>query len=174
MTFELSKSIEILQQTPHTLATMLSGLSDDWLQHNEGQDTWSPYDIVRHLVHGEKTDWMVRIKIILSTKEDKTFEPFDRFAQQNDSNGKTIQDVLEEFKKLRSQNLQELKKLHITAADFTKEGIHPAFGTVNLQQLLAAWVVHDLGHIAQITRVMAKQYTKEVGPWRAYMGVLDR
>jgi hypothetical protein len=174
MTFEISKSIEILQQTPDTLTKMLSGLSEDWLHQNEGQYTWSPYDIIGHLVHGEKTDWIVRAKIILSDKEDKTFAPFDRFAQENDSKGKTIHDLLAEFKKLRLQNLQELEALHITETDFPKTGVHPAFGTVNLQQLLATWVVHDLGHIAQIARVMAKQYAEEVGPWSAYLGILSK
>ena len=174
MTFNLSKSIEILSKTPETLSTLLDGLSDEWLLSNEGENTWSPYDIIGHLVHGEKTDWIVRTKIILSSEKNKTFEPFDRFAQENDNKGKNIQELLEEFKTLRSQNLQELEALHITKSDFTKKGIHPELGEVSLQQLLATWTVHDLGHIAQISRVMAKQYSDEVGPWNAYLGILKK
>jgi len=174
MTFNISKSIEILRQTPTTLASMLSGLSDEWLHNNEGEHTWSPYDIIGHLVHGEKTDWIVRTKIILSSTENKTFEPFDRFAQEQDSKGKTIQDLLAEFKTLRAKNLDELTTLQISENDFIKQGMHPELGEVNLKQLLASWVVHDLGHIAQISRVMAKQYANEVGPWKAYLGILKK
>lgn len=174
MIFELSKSIEILRQTPETLTTMLSGLSDEWLHNNEGEHTWSPYDIIGHLVHGEKTDWMVRTKIILSSESNKTFKPFDRFAQEHDSEGKTIHDVLEEFKKLRTENLKELETLQLTANDFIKKGMHPELGEVNLKQLLATWTVHDLGHIAQVSRVMAAQYATEVGPWNAYLGILKK
>lgn len=174
MTFNLSKSIEILSKTPETLNSLLNGLSDEWLHNNEGDNTWSPYDVIGHLVHGEKTDWIVRAKIILSSERNKTFEPFDRFAQENDSKGKSIHELLEEFSKLRSQNLQELKTLQISESDFTKKGMHPELGEVNLQQLLATWTVHDLGHIAQIARVMSKQYAKEVGPWNAYLGILKK
>jgi hypothetical protein len=174
MTFNLSKSIEVLSKTPATLNTMLHGLSDEWLYNNEGENTWSPYDIIGHLVHGEKTDWVVRAKIILSSAANKTFESFDRFAQINDSKGKSIQELLEEFSRLRSQNLQELETLHITESDFIKKGIHPELGEVSLQHLLATWTVHDLGHIAQIARVMAKQYATEVGPWQSYLGILKK
>ena len=174
MKFSIEKSIEILRQTPETLTTMLSDLSQDWLHNNEGKHTWSPYDIVGHLIHGEKTDWIVRAKIILSDKEDKTFVPFDRFAQANDSKGKTIHDLLEEFKTLRAQNLDELAKLQISENDLSKKGMHPELGEATLQQLLATWTVHDLGHIAQIARVMAKQYSNEVGPWSAYLGILKK
>ncbi|WP_298513695.1 DinB family protein [uncultured Kordia sp.] len=174
MTFDIEKSIEILSQTPETLTTMLSELSDEWLYNNEGTNTWSPYDIIGHLVHGEKTDWIVRAKIILSSAENKTFEPFDRFAQENDSKGKSIQELLAEFSELRSKNLKALETLHITENDFIKKGMHPELGEVNLKQLLATWTVHDLGHIGQISRVMAKQYTDELGPWKAYLGILKK
>lgn len=174
MIFSIKKSIEILSKTPETLTTMLDGLSDEWLLSNEGEHTWSPYDIIGHLVHGEKTDWIVRTKVILSSEEHKTFEPFDRFAQENDSKGKSIQELLDEFSKLRSQNLNELKTLQISESDFIKKGMHPELGEVSLQQLLATWTVHDLGHIAQIARVMAKQYSTEVGPWNAYLGILKK
>lgn len=172
MTFSLQKSIEILSKTPETLSTLLHDLSGEWLLNNEGENTWSPYDIVGHLIHGEKTDWIVRAKIILSDKEDKTFIPFDRFAQEQESKGKTIHELLAEFSKLRTQNIETLVKLQISENDLLKKGMHPELGEVNLKQLLSTWTVHDLGHIAQISRVMAKQYANEVGPWNAYLGIL--
>lgn len=172
MTFNLQKSIEILSKTPDTLNTLLTDLSDDWLRSNEGEHTWSPFDIVGHLIHGEKTDWIVRAKIILSGEENKTFVSFDRFAQEQESKGKTIQELLAEFSRLRKQNLETLAQLQITENDLPKKGIHPELGEVNLKQLLSTWTVHDLGHIAQISRVMAKQYSNEVGPWKAYLGIL--
>lgn len=172
MTFEINKAIEILSRTPTILETMLNGLSDDWLRNNEGEGTWSPYDVVGHLIHGEKTDWIPRAKIILSDSENKTFEPFDRFAQMNTREEKTITELISEFKTLRAQTINELIRLQITETDFFKEGIHPELGRATLKGLLSTWVVHDLGHIAQISRVMAKQYASEVGPWKAYLGIL--
>jgi hypothetical protein len=174
MNFDLSKSIEILERSPQVLATLLNGLSNEWIQNNEGGDSWSPYDVMGHLIHGEKTDWMVRTEIILSDKSDKTFALFDRFAQFEESKGKTLSGLLSEFCDLRNQNLIALKSKQITSEDLKKTGMHPAFGSVTLEQLLATWVAHDLGHIAQISRVMAKQYKEEVGPWRAYLPILDR
>ncbi|WP_430410086.1 DinB family protein [Kordia sp.] len=172
MKFNLKKSIAVLSNTPKTLHTLLNSLSDDWLLTNEGENTWSPYDIIGHLIHGEKTDWIVRTKIILSDDESKIFESFDRFAQEQENNGKTVQELLAEFTQLRKQNLEILAQLQITENDFLKTGIHPELGEINLKQLLATWTVHDLGHIAQIARVMAKQYATEVGPWNAYLGIL--
>lgn len=151
---------------------MLEGLPEEWLNNNEGEDTWSPYDVVGHLVHGERTDWVGRMNIILSDAEDKTFKPFDRFAQFEDSKGKTITMLLNEFAELREQNLNTLQKKGITEEDFGRTGIHPAFGEVKLSQLLSTWVVHDLSHIAQISRVMAKQYKEAVGPWQEYLSIL--
>lgn len=174
MQFEIDQSIEILSRTPDTLSTMLGGLSDDWLKSNEGENTWSPYDVVGHLIHGELTDWIPRARIILSDHEDKSFVPFDRFAQMHTNIERSISDLLQEFKELRVKNLEELKKMKITNTNLSKQGIHPEFGTVNLRQLLSTWVVHDLGHIAQISRVMAKQYEPEVGPWSAYLGILKK
>ena len=173
MKFELSKSIEILSRTPFILETMLANLSDDWLKNNEGDDTWSPYDVVGHLIHGEKTDWLVRSRIILSNAKIKMFEPFDRFAQMGDGKDKTIEDLLIEFKTLRTSNLRELKSMNVQETDLIKRGIHPELGECNLGQLLSTWVVHDLGHIAQISRVMAKQYKMEVGPWKQYLKVIQ-
>lgn len=174
MTFNLNKSIEILECTPNVLATFLNGLSDEWILTNEGEDTWSPYDVIGHLIHGEKTDWLVRVNLILSDNQNKTFAPFDRFAQFEESKGKTISALLKEFQELRGNNLSELKSKNITSDDLNKIGIHPTFGNVTLEQLLSTWVAHDLGHIAQIARVMAKQYKDEVGPWREFLPVLDR
>ncbi len=174
MDFNITQSIEILQRTPQVLTTLLSGLSQEWIENNEGGESWSPYDVIGHLIHGEKTDWLVRTEIILSNAPDKTFALFDRFAQFEESKGKTISDLLNEFQNLRTKNLTALKSKNVTAEDLTKTGIHPAFGTVTLKQLLATWVAHDLGHIAQVSRVMAKQYREEVGPWREYLPILDR
>ena len=172
MTFEIQESIAILQRTPTVLRALLSDLSDNWIKNNEGDNTWSVYDVLGHLIHGEKTDWITRAKIILSTSENKTFEPFDRFAQMNMGQGKTIDELLKEFSELRTQSLEELKGLQIDELDLVKTGTHPALGIVNLKQLLSTWTVHDLGHIAQISRVMAKQYKTEVGPWEEYLGIL--
>jgi hypothetical protein len=151
---------------------MLQGISAGWTTPNEGEATWSVYDIVGHLIHGEKTDWIPRAEIILSEKPDKTFEPFDRFAQFETGPAKSLQELLDEFKSLRARSLSTLRSKNIQASDLSATGIHPAFGTVHLSQLLATWVVHDLNHIAQIARVMAFQYKEAVGPWKAYLGIL--
>ncbi|MEO0339958.1 MAG: DinB family protein [Bacteroidota bacterium] len=171
MKFNIQKSIEILSRTPAVLEALLSNLSPEWWQNNEGKDTWSPYDVLGHLIHGEKTDWVVRSKIILSDHTNKTFEPFDRFAQMQEEK-KTMEDLLAEFKILRAENIKELQSLNINDETLQWKGIHPALGEAKLKELLSTWTVHDLGHIAQISRVMAKQYQTEVGPWKAYLGIL--
>ena len=171
MNFDFRKSVEILEKTPKVLEAMLSGLSEEWLKNNEGRNTWSPYDVLGHLIHGEKTDWIPRAKIILSNTGNKTFIPFDRFAQMNEA-PKTIDVLLAEFSILRSENLATLDSFQLNDTKLAKRGIHPELGEVNLKQLLSTWTVHDLGHIAQISRVMAKQYGNEVGAWRAYLGIL--
>lgn len=172
MKFDLDRSIEILERTPVLIEGLLSGLSEVWINNNEGPGTWSPYDIVGHLIHGEKTDWIPRMKIILSESTNKEFTPFDRFAQFRDSEGKTLIQLLATFKSLRNQNLHHLRSLDLSETDFTKTGIHPEFGETTLSQLLSTWVVHDLNHIGQIVRVMAKQYKAEVGPWQEYLKIL--
>lgn len=172
MIFEINQSIEILKRTPLILESLLSGLPDQWLRSNEGENTWSPYDIVGHLIHGEKTDWIPRTKIILSGSGNNTFESFDRFAQLNENQERSIEELLKEFKVIRDKNLKELKTLQINDSKLTAKGMHPELGEVNLKQLLSTWVVHDLGHISQITRIMAKQYKSEVGPWIEYLGIL--
>lgn len=174
MEYNLERAIEILERTPVVLATLLQGLSDEWLMNNEGEATFSPYDVLGHLIQGEKEDWILRMEIILSGAGDKTFKPFDRFAQYRESKGKTLEELLAEFKALREHNIAVLKSKAPGREDLKKEGTHPSFGTVTLRQLLATWVVHDLGHIGQITRVMAKQYKNEVGPWVEYLPVLTR
>ena len=174
MDFKLNKAILILERVPQTLSTLLRGLPDDWVYTNEGANTWSPFDILGHLIHGENTDWIPRAKIILDEHQDKNFIPFDRFAQFENSKGKTLDELLEEFARRRAENIQLLKELNIDADALKKEGIHPEFGAVNLEQLLAAWVVHDLGHIHQITRVMAKNQKAAVGPWLKYLKVLHQ
>lgn len=173
MNFTLSKTIEILERTPDTLIVMLENISDDWTTKNEGEDTWSVYDVIGHLIHGEKTDWIPRMEIILSDKPDKNFVPFDRFAQFEKSEKKTLSELLNEFKSIREKNLQLLKSKNITESDLAKTGIHPAFGEVTLQQLFATWMVHDLNHLAQISRVMVKQYQSDVGPWVEYLRILQ-
>lgn len=173
MAFSVSKSIQILQRTPVVLESLLIGISDEWIHQNEGQNTWSPYQVVGHLIHGEKTDWIPRAKIILSNSSDKTFTPFDRFAQLNDTRNLSISELLDEFKTLRKQNLDELLSLSVDdQTTLSETGIHPEFGEVTLRELLSTWTVHDLGHIAQIARVMAKQYKSEVGPWIEYIRIL--
>lgn len=172
MNFTLEKSIEILERTPHVLNTLLKDISYDWSSKNEGGDTWSPYDILGHLIHGEKTDWIPRLKIILSGKSERNFEPFDRFAQFEESKGKSLAALLEAFVTLRSQNIAYLKSENIIE-NLNATGVHPAFGEVTLRQLLSTWVVHDLNHIAQISRVMANQYKEDVGPWIAYLKILQ-
>lgn len=174
MHFDLNKSIQVLERTPLVLNQLLKNLSEDWTNPNEGENTWSPFDVVGHLIHGEKTDWIPRINIILAHGDSKPFEPFDRFAQVESSKGKTLNSLLEEFQLLRKQNIEELKGFNLKDEDFKKTGRHPELGIITLENLLAAWVVHDLGHINQISRVMAKQYTDEVGPWTQYMKVLGK
>ncbi len=173
MNFTLPKSIEILERTPDVLITMLQNISLDWSSNNEGGETWSVYDIIGHLIHAEKTDWIARMEIILSDKSDKTFEPFDRFAQFENSKGKSLSQLLDKFKALRKMNIEHLRSKKLTNENMEEKGIHPSLGEVTLSQLLATWTVHDLNHIAQISRVMAKQYKAEVGAWEAYLKILQ-
>lgn len=173
MNFTIDKSIEILERTPEVLSTLLHNISDDWTSKNEGGESWSAYDIVGHLIHGEKTDWIPRAEIILSQAPDRKFVPFNRFAQFEESKGKTLAELLEEFKRLRKSNIEKLESKKLSAEHWEQTGIHPAFGTVSLSQLLSAWVVHDLNHVAQISRVMAKQYKEDVGPWVQYLRILQ-
>jgi uncharacterized damage-inducible protein DinB len=172
MEFDLDKTMAVLTRTPATLRILLKDLPRDWVETNEGANTWSPYDVIGHLIHGERADWIARAKIILEHGESRPFDPFDRFAQFEESEGKTLGELLEEFAALRERNLATLRDMKIGADDFEKTGQHPALGRVTLKELLATWVTHDLDHIAQIARTMAKQYATEVGPWQAYISIL--
>jgi len=173
MNFNLTNSIEILQRTPDTLILMLKDISPEWTTGNEGAETWNVYDIVGHLIHGEKTDWMARTELILSDNVNKTFESFDRFAQFEESKGKTLNQLLNEFKMLREKNIEQLLSKKLTDKQMEEKGVHPVFGDVTLSQHLSTWVVHDLNHIAQISRVMAKQYKFNVGHWVDYLKILQ-
>lgn len=172
MGFDLQESIALLSRTPAALNTLLRDLPQNWTLRNEGTKTWSPFDIVGHLIHGERTDWMPRARMIVEQGETRAFDPFDRLAQERESQGKSLADLLDEFARLRSENLNALRAMNLQAEDFDRRGRHPALGVVTLSQLLATWAVHDLTHLHQLSRVMAYQYREVVGPWRAYLGVL--
>ena len=172
MEFKLEKAIAILQTTPSILQAWLGQLPLDLVCATDGEDTWSAFDVVGHLIHGEKTDWIPRAEIILSGRESRQFEPFDRFAMFTDSEGKTIQELLDTFAQLRQESINRLRGLRVSDTDFDKTGIHPDLGIVTLSQLLATWVVHDLNHLVQIAEVMARQFKVEVGPWKEYLDIL--
>jgi hypothetical protein len=174
MDFDLKSGIAVLQRTPGTLRQMLDGLPPEWTDATEGPETWSPYVIVGHLIHGERTDWIPRAQIILAQGDNRRFTPYDRFAQFRESKGKSLADLLAELAQLRTANLATLAGWRLTDTELALEGEHPEFGAVTLRQLLATWVAHDLGHIAQTARVMAKQYREAIGPWRAYLPIMDR
>ena len=168
----LNDTLALLSRTPAALDALLRDLPDTWTHTREGDDTWSPFDIVGHLIHGERTDWMTRARMILESGEERTFDRFDRVAQMRDSEGKSLAGLLDEFAQLRGENLRDLRALNLTEEDLARRGRHPAFGPVTLSQLLSTWAVHDLTHLHQISRVMAHQYEEAVGPWTAYLGVL--
>lgn len=174
MEFNLETAVEILRRTPATLDALLRPLSGAWIYPNEGGDSWSPYDIVGHLIESEELNWVPRAKVIIAYGEAHTFEPFDRFAMFEHSRGKSLPELLDRFGQLREENLAELERMSLTPEMLLKQGAHPELGTVTLGQLLSTWVVHDLGHIAQVARVMAKQYRDAVGPWQAYLPVLNK
>jgi hypothetical protein len=170
--FTLPDTIAILTRTPATLNTLLRGLPHTWVKSNEGSDTWSPFDIVGHLIVGERTDWMPRARIILQHGEARAFDRFDRFAQEKESQGKSLDQLLDEFARLRRENVAALQELNLQPRDLSRRGTHPKLGVVTLSQLLATWAVHDLTHLHQLSRVMAHQYHDAVGPWSVYLGVL--
>ncbi len=172
MSFDLASSIEVLRRTPATLRALLAGLDDAWTRATEGSDTFSPFDVVGHLIDGEETDWMSRARIVLARGPDLTFEPYDRFRHYARNRGRSLASLLDELERLRAANLEELASWSLGATELDLRGQHPSLGSVTLRQLLAAWVVHDLGHIAQIARVMAKRYREDVGPWVPYLPVL--
>ena len=174
MDFDLATGVAVLERTPQTLRALLAGLPPAWTDATEGPETWSPYVIVGHLIHGERTDWIPRARLILAQGLRRRFAPYDRFAQFRESQGRPLADLLDELARLRVENLATLAGWRLTDAQLALEGEHPEFGAVTLRQLLATWVAHDLGHVAQTARVMAKQYRDAIGPWRAYLPVMDR
>jgi hypothetical protein len=169
----LAEAIDLLSRTPAVLNALLRGLPDSWVTAHEGGETWSPFDVVGHLIHGERTDWVPRARTILEHGEARPFDPFDRFAQFALSEGRTLASLLDEFAALRQDNVRDLMALALTPADLDRRGRHPFLGVVTLRQLLATWVAHDLDHIGQVARVLARQYSGEVGPWRAYLRVIS-
>ena len=169
---KVDDAVALLSRTPKILVVWLRGMPGIWGERNEGKDTWNAFDIVGHLISGERTDWMPRLRIILEHGEARAFDTFDRFAQEQESKGKTLDQCLDEFAQLRHENLAALKELKLQSSDLERRGKHPALGAVTLSQLVATWAVHDLTHIHQLSRVMAWQYRDEVGPWSAYLGVL--
>lgn len=168
----LNGTISLLTRMPISLDALLRRLPDEWTLRNEGGETWNAFDVVGHLVHGERTDWMPRARMILQFGEAQTFVPIDRFAQFRESQAKTLPQLLDEFAQLRSANLEELRGLNLKPQDLERRGRHPALGSVTLSQLLAAWAVHDLTHMHQISRILAHQYADAVGPWGKFLGVL--
>jgi len=180
MNFDISRSIEVLSATPATLKALLGGLSEDWKaseildpKSEIPNQEWRPYDIIGHLIHGEETDWIPRARIILEQGEDRTFVPFDRFAQFETSKGKSLGQLLDEFAKLRGESIETLRSWNLSDDQLELEGMHPELGRVTLRQLLSTWVVHDLNHIRQIVTAMAKRYDGEVGVWKGYLSILQ-
>ena len=174
MEFQLDQAQEILRRTPATLNSLLRHLPEEWALSNEGPESWSPFDVLGHLIHGEEADWIPRAKIILEYGEKRAFEPFDRFAMLEKSRGQSLGDLLDRFEWLRGESLKELEGMSLRPEILGKRGMHPELGVVTLSHLLSTWVVHDLGHIGQVVKVMAKQYTEAVGAWQAYLPVLSR
>jgi hypothetical protein len=166
-------TIALLSRTPAALDALLRGLPDEWTLRNEGEKSWSAFEVVGHLIHGERTDWMPRVRRILESGESRAFDPFDRWAQERESQGKSLPELLDEFSDLRAQNLNQVRALNLRPEDFGKRGRHPALGVVSLSELLATWAAHDLTHLHQISRVMAHQYREAVGPWKAFLGVMQ-
>ena len=173
MPHDLPQTISLLTRTPATLNALLRDLPETWTLRNEGANTWTPFDVVGHLIHGERTDWMPRAKMILQFGETQPFEPFDRGGHMQESRGKSLEQLLDEFARLRSESLRDLRASNLQPEDLERRGRHPALGVVTLSQLLATWATHDLTHLHQISRVMAHQYRDAVGPWSAYLGVLQ-
>jgi hypothetical protein len=171
--FDISRSVEILRQTPATLRAMLTNLSPEWSGSSGDKNNWGPYDVVGHMIHCEETDWMPRAEIILRHGEDRAFTPFDRLAQFERSAGKSLEDLLDRFSVLRARNIRTLLSWNLGPEQLALRGIHPEFGEVTLQELLATWVVHDLNHLPQIARCMARKYSDSVGPWKAYLSILN-
>lgn len=174
MDFSLNRTLEILRQTPYTLERMLTGLSDDWTREGGSEEDWTPYDVIGHLIHAEKTDWIPRAEVIRERGEDRRFPPFDRLAQFSEDPNVPLEDRLREFAHLRNTNLERLVSWELSDEDLNAQGIHPEFGEVKLRQLLATWAVHDLTHIRQIATFLANRYADAVGPWSQYLSIIHK
>lgn len=173
MQYSLETALPVLRRTPACLSALLSGLPEAWTRSGPGGDGWSPYDVVGHLIHGERADWMPRAKSLLAHGESRPWQPFDRLAQQAEDQTRPIEILLDEFAALRRENIDALQSLALTEDDWPRTGLHPEFGRVTLAQLLATWVAHDLSHVAQIARTMARQYADQIGPWSRYLPILE-
>jgi hypothetical protein len=173
MQHNLQHTILLLARTPATLDALLRDLPEEWTMRNEGGNTFNAFDVIGHLIQGERTDWMPRAKRILEYGESRAFDRFDRRAQERESQGKSLPQLLDEFARLRAENLAELRALNVTDQELNRRGLHPELGTVTLSQLLATWAAHDLTHLHQVSRIMAHQYREAVGPWTAYLGVMQ-
>jgi hypothetical protein len=169
----MEEAVEILECTPRTLRSLLSGLSEDWIFSDEGESTWSPFDIIGHLIEADKFNWMPRIEMIISKGQSEIFPPFDRFSQLRQNSKKSPDQLFYEFSEIRQQNLEKLKSIITNGTSLEQTGVHPEFGVVRLRELLSTWTVHDLSHIAQITRVMANRYKEDVGPWKTYLRIMN-
>lgn len=174
MTYSIADAVEVLRRTPAIIEVLVKDLPPQWSEVNEGGDTWSVYDIVGHLIHGETTDWVNRMEIILRQGEERDFPVFQRFAMIEESKGKSLNQLVDEFVLIRKKNIDILLSKNLTESQFDLTGIHPKFGEVTLRQLLSTWVAHDMSHLAQMARVIAKQYKNEAGPWVEYLRILQQ
>lgn len=170
---DLQETIALLTRTPAALNALLRDLPESWTQRNEGENTWTAFDVIGHLIHGERTDWMPRVNLIMQFGDTRPFERFDRWAQMRESAGKSLPGLLDEFGRLRTKNLEQLRGLNLGAPDFERRGLHPVLGPVTLGNLLSTWAAHDLTHLHQISRIMAHQYREAVGPWTKFLGVMQ-
>ncbi len=171
--FDIARSFEMLKQTPHTLSHLLEGMSSEWTASTGDKKNWSPFDVIGHLIHGEETDWIPRAEIILAQSENRIFTSYDRLAQFEGSRGKTLEDLLTEFAYIRNVNIEKLIRWQLTPDQLALKGTHLELGEVTLEQLLATWVVHDLNHIQQVVKYLAAKYSENVGPWKAYLSILN-
>lgn len=173
MTFDLERSIEVLAATPSAIRALLGNLSDDWTSSSGDRDNWQPYDIIGHYIYAEEADWIPRARVILAQADDRTFPPFDRYGQFQRSDQESLAERIDEFARLRDENIETLRSWELVDAELDLKGVHPEFGEVTLRELIATWVVHDLTHIRQIATVMAKSYDEAVGPWKRYLSILN-
>lgn len=173
MKFDLERSIEVLAATPAAVRTLLGDLSEDWTASTGDRDNWEPFDIIGHYIYAEEADWIPRARVILAQADDRTFPPFDRYGQFERPDDESLSDRLEEFARIRNENIEILRSWELVDEELELKGIHPQFGEVSLRELIATWVVHDLTHLRQISTVMAKRYEKAVGPWKEYLSILN-